>query len=71
MASVTTQKSPSGAKADALTALISAASQTMGAAQKVLGLAEQRGLSEKAKAVGTTMDKLASQVQRVAKALQG
>ncbi len=57
--------------ADALTALLGAAGQTMGAAQKVLGLAEQRGLSEKAKAVSATMDKLSAQVQRVAKALQG
>lgn len=56
--------------ADALTYLISAAGRVFSVSAGVLSVAEQRGLTEKAKAMNASLDRLKTQTGLVAKALQ-
>lgn len=56
--------------ADALTYLIAAAGRVFSISSKILLTAEQRGLTDKAKALSGTLEKLKAQTSLVAKALQ-
>jgi hypothetical protein len=56
--------------ADALTYLITAAGRVFALSTKLLAVAEQRGLTDKAKALNASLDKLKTQTSLVAKALQ-
>ena len=56
--------------ADALTYLLAAANRETGNAGALIGLAQQRGLTDKISAMKATIDKLRGQCQNVAAALQ-
>jgi hypothetical protein len=56
--------------ADTLTYLIAAAGRVFSVSTKLLSVAEQRGLTDKAKALSASLDKLKAQTSLVAKALQ-